>query len=182
MLRPWPDAPPSVSGPHFILDERSDATASQLLQRSLAGQKLSRGAKRPPQAIGRAVLSSTDPRNRNGAGWSAERIGSRAPRSRLFKIRNSGGSFLGAARGESLPAFAREASPKGDERCIPSGLLRSRARMFRAFRLIARRAPRSWPKDFLQRVKGNFRYRTRRAARSVTPATVIANDPTFRGE
>jgi len=38
-----------------------------------------------------------------------------------------------AARGESLPAFAREASPKGDERCIPSGLLRSRARIFSIF-------------------------------------------------
>ncbi len=40
-----------------------------------------------------------------------------------------------AARGESLPAFAREASPKGDERGIPSGLLRSEARIFSIFGL-----------------------------------------------
>jgi len=35
-----------------------------------------------------------------------------------------------AARSESRPAFEREASPKGDERCIPPGLLRSGARIF----------------------------------------------------
>jgi len=38
-----------------------------------------------------------------------------------------------AARGESLPAFERKASRKGDERGIPPGLLRSGARMFPIF-------------------------------------------------